>query len=229
MNAEWKRFLDAAPWFLKPGQPATVEATRPPGSWGPRSPAFSKLFPVLTECLNRAAVTPVAVAQVPYVLLTWDRGQDGPCGWLSPAPSAAPSPRLHEDHRVLLGSFGGIVARSNEPEESWLRNHDAVLTESEAERDASFLADYAWAFEEAGAAIPTELARFYSIAREANGNTTFCDRSSGEIVLFAPDHGFDHVTPYPGCPEYTLYRINGAASFREWVDAVAGQCLAAVR
>jgi hypothetical protein len=128
----------------------------------------------------------------------------------------------HRDHRVLLTSFGGIVERSNEPE-SWIINHNDVLTEREAQHDATFIRAYAWAFEEKSGEIPIHLEQFYSIAVEANRNTTLCHRLSGEIVLFAPDHGFDYVEPFPGCPDYTLYRLVGAPRFCDWVNTVARQ------
>jgi hypothetical protein len=86
-----------------------------------------------------------------------------------------------------------------------------VLTERVAHGDATFIRrDYAWAFKDASIEIPIDLEAFYPIAVEANGNTTFCHRLSGEVVLFAPDHAFDHVELFPGCPAYTLYRLPAA-------------------
>ncbi len=46
------------------------------------------------------------------------------------------------------------------------------------------------------------------------------------IGAAAPDHCFEHLTELEGCPEYTLYTINGAAVFRDWVNAIALQWLA---
>jgi hypothetical protein len=64
---------------------------------------------------------------------------------------------------------------------------------------------------------------YYSIAREANGNTTLCHRLTGDVLAFAPDHSFDHIAPLEGCPEYSLYRIPSAPTFEAWVAAVALQ------
>lgn len=66
------------------------------------------------------------------------------------------------------------------------------------------------------------------MAHEANGNSTLCRRTDGTVLMFAHDHSFDHVTPLEGYPLYTLYRIKGAATFREWVERVAEQWLAHV-
>jgi len=73
MNAEWEEFLEAAPWFRTRGRSAEVGTSRPPGAWAPTSPDFSKLLPILANRLNRASVTPVAVAPDHYLLLTWTR------------------------------------------------------------------------------------------------------------------------------------------------------------
>ena len=221
-NVYWQQFLASAPWFLQRGQTSEAGTAAPPESWAPTSEEFAQLFPAMQEVLREAFVSPVAVEGRRYQLLSWPRVGGRSCSWLSPLPPARPPAGLHPAHRVLLASFGGIVERSNEPE-TWIVNHNEVLTESEARHDASFVQDYAWAFAEADAEIPIDVAQYYSIAREANGNATLAHRVTGEVVLFAPDHAFQHVHPYPGCPEYTLYRIDGAATFRDWVNTVARQ------
>jgi hypothetical protein len=143
------------------------------------------------------------------------------CGWLSPMPSPDPPRSLHPDHRVLLRSFGGIVERSYEPS-WWVLNHNDVLTEEVARQKGTSIVDSS-AFEEAGVEIPIDREQFYTIAYEANGNVTLCHRQSGEVVLYAHDHAFRHVEPYPGCPDYTLYRLPEAPSFSDWVNTVARQ------
>jgi hypothetical protein len=158
-------------------------------------------------------------------LIAWDSSEADRFGWLCLPPSAKVPENLQEDHSKLLACFGGIVERFNEPEDTWLLNLNDALTEREASHDASFIEDYKWAFDDAGVTLPIEPSEYYSIAREANGNDTLCHRVSGQVLMFAPDHCFDHLTEMEGCPEYTLYRIKGAASFREWVNAVAVQWL----
>jgi hypothetical protein len=222
VNQHWEEFIEEVSWFLQPDQTAEVEVSLPPGSWTAASPEFDQFFPELCRILREAVVTPVAVAGVRYQLHSWLRRDGSRCSWLSPVPSPAPPHSLHPDHGVLLGSFGGIVERSNEPD-WWVLNHNDVLTECAAQRDGTFIKDYAWAFEAASVDIPIDMEQFYAIAEEANGNITLCHRLSGEVVLFATDHAFDHVEPFPGCPDYTLYRLPGALSFRDWVNTVARQ------
>ena len=219
-NPHWEQFSAAVPWFLDEGQVAEVRGSAPPGTWTLTSADFARLFPQVQRLLQGAFVTPLQVTGTRYQLFSWALADGEDCAWLSPSPSADPPSGLHPDHRTLLESFGGIVERSNEPM-WWILNHNEVLTEREARYDGTFIRDYASAFEEER--IPIEMEQFYSIAREANGNTTLGHRVSGAVILFAPDHSFDYVQPLAGCPEYTLYRIPGAPTFREWVDRVARQ------
>jgi hypothetical protein len=222
LNLHWDHFVATVPWILDPDTTVKAGASNPPGHWEAASGVFGQLFPTLEQVLKRAFVASIHLDGSAYVLFTWQRGDGSLCSWLSPAPSTNLPTLLHTDHQTLLSSFGGIVERSNEPT-WWVLNHNDVLTEREARHDAMFITDYAWAVEMASVQIPIELKQFYSIAREANGNTTLCDRATGEVILFAPDHAFDHVEVLPGCPNYTLYRALGARRFREWVNTIAQQ------
>jgi hypothetical protein len=221
LNQYWEEFLEDVSWFLKPSQTAKVGAPQPPGSWRPASADFARLFPELRRILRAAYVTPVAVGRRRYQLYTWT-SDAGSHSWLSPTPWTDPPSFVHPDHQVLLASFGGIIERSNEPD-WWILNHYDTLTVHAARRNATFLKYYAWAFEEAFLNIPIEMTEFYSIAEEANFNITLCHRTRGEVILFAADHHFDYVEVYPGCPEYSLYRLVGARSFRRWVNVIAKQ------
>ena len=221
MNKHWEQFVEEISWFVEPGQTAEVGVSLPSGSWTPVSGKFENLFPDCYRILRTAIVTPVAVAGVRYQLFTWPRADGFDCSWLSPVPSLNPPRSLHADHQVLLASFGGIVERGNEPS-WWVLNHNDVLTEHVARGDATFIRGDA-RFEMDNIEIPIELEQFYAIAYEANGNVTLCHRQSGEVVLYAHDHAFRHVEPYPGCPEDTLYRLPEAPDFGPWVNTVARQ------
>jgi hypothetical protein len=219
---DWDVFTEAVPWFLDRNAAVEVGAgrkTRALSSLG------ATLFPSLAKLLAMGSVTDVCVDGTQFELVAWDSTNGDRFGWLCPLPSANAPQILHEDHRELLASFGGIVERFNEPEDTWLLNLNDALTEREGSHDASFIEDYMWAFDDAGATLPIEPTKYYSIAREANGNDTLCHRVSGQLLMFAPDHTFDHLTELEGCPAYTLYRINGAATFRDWVNAIAVQWL----
>ncbi|WP_432949175.1 hypothetical protein ACQPXM_15715 [Kribbella sp. CA-253562] len=76
--------------------------------------------------------------------------------------------------------------------------------------------------------MPIEAADYGVLAEERNGNLTLFHRTTGEVLVFAPDHDVDHLEVLEGCPEYTLYRIPSAPDVTAWVETMAGQWLAAV-
>jgi hypothetical protein len=182
------------------------------------------LFPRLESLLRQASDADIIVDDKSFILFSWV--VDGAAiGWLCEPPTDAPPTGVCSAHDVLLRSFGGIVERFEEPP-SWLLNHNSVLTAKEASFDASFLHDYAWAFPDER--VPVDVGDFYSVAREANGNTTLCHRNTAEVILFAPDHSFEHVRRWRSLPEYTLYSLDGAPDFPSFVETIAEQWLAAI-
>ena len=222
MNPLWEQFLVESTLPEEDGEAAIVGEPRPPSSWRPSSAEFTAAFPPMAQLLGKASLSSVEMDGSQYELFAWQQSDGQFSGWLCPAP-ASPSSSLFQDHRILLKSFGGIAEYVGAPPNTWIMSHYQVLTLKAAERDARVIKDYEWAFK--GRPIPIPLDQFYAIAIEANGNTTLCHRLTGEVVLFAPDHAFDYVVPYPGCPEYTLYNVEGARDFRSWVNAVATQWL----
>ena len=217
---DWNAFTESVPWFLDMQQAVTVEDSRPGLTV---SAAFQECFPVLSSLLNRAKVTGVTIDSARYDLLGWNSHDGFRVGWLCPALGDPAPNNLVEEHRLLLSEFGGISERFNEPEDTWLLNHNEALTLREAQHDASFMADYRWAFEDPGIPVPIAFSDYYAIAREANGNTTLCHRKSGDVILFATDHAHKHVTPLKGCPDYTLYTIDDTPTFVDWVEEIARQ------
>jgi hypothetical protein len=223
MNPYWKRFVEDVPWYAEPHKTATVGPSEPPGSWAPKSEAFVQLFPELCGLLRSAYVAPAVISDRPCQLFTWRLDGDDCRSWVARYPSIAIPSGLYRDHKVLLESFGGIVAESNAPEGWWASAHYDVLTEQEAENDATFLSHCAWAFERESLTIPIDPEQFYSIAAEVSFEITLCHRATGEVILFSNDCVYDYVEVYPGCPELTLYRLIGAPTFRDYVETIARQ------
>ncbi len=220
--SDWQAFIESVPWFIDAD--ADVRVSKPHDGRH-LSSAVADIYPSLAKLLAQAIVTPVSVNDGRYELFAWDAVEGYRIGWLCFPPAADLPDSIHADHAELLRSFGGVIERFNEPEDTWLLNHNDALTAREASHDASFINDYIWAFTDAGVELPIRPTDYYSVAREANGNTTLCHRTTGEVILFAPDHAFDFVTPLDGCPEYTLYKLNGVSTLADWVDAVAMQWL----
>jgi hypothetical protein len=214
----WDRFVMGAPWIVRSGEPATVGEPRP------ANPALidGERFPVMRTLISSAIVTPVAIGEDDYELLTWATASGDPLSWLC-LPTPAEIPPVHPDHRSLLAGFGGIVERSQPEPTTWLLNCNDTLTAREARHDASYLSDYAWILKGLCETWPIAPDEYYSICREANGNDTLCHRTKGDVLMFAPDHAFTHLDILDGCPPYSLYRIQGVQTFTDWVESVAQQ------
>lgn len=219
-------FTEAVPWFIDGDADIRVSASVN-GLQLP--PAVANSLPLLATLLEQSLVTPIAIGDADYQLFAWDAADGARTGWLCSQPATESTENIHPDHAALLTSFGGIVEIFNEPDDTWLLNCNNALTASEAAHDASFIDEYMWAFTDAGVELPIQPSDYYCISREANGNTTLCHRTTGQVILFAADHAFDFVVPLSGCPDYTLYQLNAVETFRDWVDVVANQWLAHTR
>lgn len=220
---DWRIVTEAEPWLV--GEAKAVAVGPPDRPFRP-SRQFAAIFPRLAALLGRARETGVGLPSGRHTLFAWGEEDSRVRAWLCPlAPEVVPAGAA-PDHQILLGCFGGIRERFNEPADNWLLNHNHALIAAEVDRDASFLADYSWAFKECGG-IPITAAAWYPAAWEANGNCVLCSRSSGELLFFAPDHAYPDLVPYGRCPMYTLHTRHAAGSLREWVEAIAAQWAAA--
>ncbi len=229
--SDWDEFSNAVPWFLAGFASVQTEPEVAAAGVIDVGSPFADTFPDLANLLTSARITPVTLQarrRPPrrYRLFAWQRTNGRPFGWLSPAPPVGVCMQLHRDHELLLGTFGGVTERFNEPEDTWLLNGNEALTV-----DAAGPATSLTAFDDAratskrshGRREPIELSEYYAIAVEANGNTTLCHRTTGGVLMFAPDHSFSHIRRLDGWPEYTFYQIPSAPVFRDWVETIARQ------
>jgi len=219
---DWSVFIESVPWFVNSESKILVGEQRKCIDLGTD---FQNKFPLLSKLLIRADKTSVTIDDSQYELFAWDDIENYRIGWVCPIPPKERINEIYEDHNLLFTGFGGIIEQFNEPENTWLLNMNDSLTLRESIHDGSFIEDYRWSFDDAGVEIPIVLNDYYLIAREANGNATLCHRKSGNIVFWAPDHSFDHISVFKNCPEYTLYSINGVTQFSEWVENIARQWL----
>lgn len=216
-------FIAEAPWFATDEPPNIVGFSH---LRQPFTAVLAQSFPSLSRLLSLATVTDILSGGESYELLAWDFAGDQRGGWLCPSPAARPSTDLFLAHQHLVREFGGISELFNGPD-TWLSNHEEALKNNPPHCDATFIEHFAELLDE-GTVWPIDQKDFYAIATEANGNTTLCHRLTGDVVLWAPDHDFDHIVTLAGLPEYTLYRINGAPTFNNWVEAIAEQWLDAI-
>lgn len=216
---DWRIVTEAEPWLVGDADAVTVGTPNHPFRPTRRLMAA---FPRLTAILCCARQTEVELSTGRHILFAWGEPDSGVRAWLCPLASEVAPPGAAPDHQILLECLGGIVERFNEPANNWLLNHNHTLTAAEVARDASFMEDYSWAFQECGG-IPIAVAAWYPAAWEANGNCVLCARGTGELLFFAPDHADPNLTPYDRCPMYTLHTCRGARSLREWVEGFASQ------
>lgn len=211
---DWDVFVNEVPWFLRPGETQDVGVERP---WqGGPVPGM----PELSSLLDAATVTPVGLAGDAYELLAWGP-PDSRRGWLALPPVGRISADVHESNRHFWDVCGGIVERFGEPL-TWWNNQDQVLSLSATQTPfAPVLRDYAWLWKDDGRDIPIHAGDFYVVAIEANGNLTVAHRASGRLLLFAPDHAYEGVTPLAGCPPYSLLTIDDIPDLRTWIESCA--------
>jgi hypothetical protein len=101
-------------------------------------------------------------------------------------------------------------------------NQDEVLTTAAARtRVADVIRDYQWLWKDERLDVPIRPDDYYGVAIEANGNLTLAERQTGQLVLFAPDHGLTTVTPLAGCPPYSLMTIDGVPNLSAWIESCA--------
>ncbi|MEO9323256.1 hypothetical protein ABFT23_07175 [Nocardioides sp. C4-1] len=222
---DWQALVADLTWMGPPHH--TGAATGPARPWDRSLPDWAD---DLAALLSTASVTPVEVDGRAWEIVGWDTAEEGRAGWLVPqqaSAEAATSAGLHPDHTALVQVLGGITERFGEPDDTWLVDTDESLTLATALSTARGVLDaYEWAWDDDGLTCPIRPAErddWYAISREANGNLTLAHRTSGRVVLFAPDHAFDDVTVLDGCPEYSLYTRDGAPDVRAWVNGVARQ------
>lgn len=210
-----EQFLADITWFVPPGATATVADDPRPWTRGP-----VEQLPALSRLLTESTLTPIAMAGRAYELLAWGPSDDRR-GWMCLPPTSVQADGLNVVHRRFLSACGGIIERFGEPD-SWWSNQNEVLTEAIARRDlAPMLDGYSWLWQDDGLEMPIEPHEFTVVAVEANGNLTLTHRETGQLLLFAPDHSFEGVTPLPGCPEYSLMTLDQAPDLRSWIEATA--------
>lgn len=215
--SDWDRFLECVPWYAQPGEDVVVGAS---SSWA--RGALPGL-PRLSALLASARVTPVSVAGRSYELLVW-----GSSGWLC-RPPWDPGQGFPEALRGIWSVFGGTVEQFAGPSTWWLNQNEVLTVDAAGTSLSRVIGEYDWLWKGEGLVVPVEAMRDYvTVAIGANGNLTAAHRETGHLVLFAPDHAFDGVTPLPGCPPYSLYSFDELPDVSSWIEACAGAWQAAV-
>jgi hypothetical protein len=186
-------------------------------------------FPKMTQLLGKARITQLSINNTDYVIFGWTHQNGCSLGWLCSPPVNTTNTRYLPEHRVLLANFGGIDKHWGDSEGTWLINLNGALSEKIAKTDFAEQSDFFGYFSERckeESLRPNLNAEAFTVfALEANGNFTAYHRYDGQVIMFAHDHCFDHLRSFPDCPEYSFYKIDGCATFGEWVEIIANQWL----
>jgi hypothetical protein len=248
VSSDWNKFC-AHGWFqlnqglfdVGPVEASTVAAFSP-------SSKFESIFPRLATLLRKARSTPVRIkpgsidcfgnttdwlAPLHY-LLGWDYPGFS-AGWLVVPPGLNgefdASHKLHEHHKILLDSFGGICETWGDGNyvPSLINSYNWVFVEKECQCGFEQWKIYYEGFLEEKFENPIDCADYVEFGCEANGNAPVYHCETGRVILLATDHCFDYVTSLPGCPDRTLYSINECPDFRSWVEKLAEQWLSSTQ
>lgn len=226
-SSDWDDLLTDKRWLVGKNDVVEVSSTRraQDGLFQPTSD-FLATFPILSKFLSLARVTDVKINGQAFYIYGWTDINGHSFGWQSPfSVSVTDTTRFHPQHILLLSSFGGIKERWNEPD-TWLLNLNSALCAEEISVGWDGWEDYYFDLCNEMQIQPNVNPADYRIfAPEANGNCTMYHYKTGQVLMFAHDHGFSHIKPFENSPEYTLYTINDCPDFRTWVETVAKQWL----
>lgn len=226
-------FFENVPWRLKKADVKQVEkeSVEIPEIFLKEFPEMAGLLMVTNKFrieLNDKAV---------YILYGWD-SENGVGGWLCEPWETAEDTIRPESCKLLRSVFGNILETFGfeDIRDDFLCNMNWVIGTDEVQCGIGEWADY---YEQSCLAEnkrsqldaqtdcnknPDINSRDYIvIAEEANGNLTLCHKTTEQVLLFAPDHCFDYVSVYDGCPEYTFYTINGVETVKDYFEMVAKQ------
>ena len=132
----------------------------------------------------------------------------------------------HGGHRTLDGD--GCATRPTSgttppfPTSTWWDNQNEVLTlEATRESVEEPVDAYRWIWEHDGLEVPINPTEYYPVAVEGNANLTLAHRVDGRLLLFAPDHAFERVTPFAGSPPCSLLTMDEVPDLATWIEVCA--------
>jgi hypothetical protein len=227
MSRDLEAFLSDITWFFREKEEIKIIGERAFQC----SNEFNHKFPMLTKLLKKARITTIDYMEKRYELFGWTNYDSNTLGWLCFEPLAKENieKRLHPDHLLLLQNFGGITERWNEPD-SWLCNLNFAFPYENTEFGFDgWEVPFKEYCEEEGVEVKISPEEYITFTQEANGNITMYHLNSGEVIMYAHDHCFDHIYPLDDYPDYSLYRIKNCNNFADWVESVAKQWLSNIK
>ncbi|MGY2134063.1 hypothetical protein ACW9KT_17665 [Hymenobacter sp. HD11105] len=226
-NEDFDTFKREVSWFINPTDKIEIKA-----SDFNCSENFILTFPTLYKLISQAQVLEVTMTRKRrtnhYKLYSWIDDNNLKYGWLCKFESSENSIKILPEHELLLDNIGGIQESymQNETQEELLTdNQNFIFIKSMCTKG---LGGWKQLYEqecENGGAKQIDTENLICFVGEANGNETFYNLNSNQVLLFAPDHCFDNVEVLKDQPEYTFYTINNVTTFIDYAEALARQWL----
>jgi len=163
-----------------------------------------------------------------YCLYTWDDKNGLKCGWLCKSEQIQTEIKVLPEHQLLLDEMGGIKEtyhRFSTETEILTDNQNFIFIKSLLTKGLGDWIDYYDQICTDEHIKQVDTKDIVCFAGEANGNETFYDPNTKQVLLFAPDHSFENVEVLKDQSEYTFYTINNVTTFVDYVETLAQQWL----
>ncbi len=217
MSKDLTAFTEDISWFFQEDDKVEIEEKTLE-----LSDDFKDLFPKLTELINCSRKTYLRINNVPHILFAWNNIDNEIFGWLNKIENLENVPNeLSKEHKILLENIGGIQESFNQPEDSLTNNQNFMFIGTECSFGIGSWNNYYKETCEEENIEPIDNSNLICFVEEANGNMTFYNPITNDIIFFASDHCFDNITPINGQPEYTFYKYDNVKSFKDYVEKVA--------
>ncbi len=221
MNKDLTAFAEDISWFFQENDKIEIEQYTLE-----LSDDFKKIFPKLTELIDCSRKTFLRINNKPHILFAWNDIDDEIFGWLNKVEeSESVSDKLSDEHKILIQNIGGIQESFNQPEDSLTNNQNFMFIGSDCSYGIGSWNEYYYETCVEENIEPIDHSDLICFVEEANGNLTCYNPKNSEIILFAPDHCFENITPIKGQPEYTFYKYDNIKSFKNYVEKVAEEWL----
>jgi len=193
---------------------------------------FISTFPTLYKLISQASILDILLTRKKginlYKLFTWTDINNLKSGWLCKFETNTNNLKILPEHQLLLNNIGGIQETYRQ-----FDTEDEILTDNQnflfiKSKCTKGLRDWIKLYGqvcEAENAEQIDTENLVCFVGEANGNETFYDLNTKQVLLFAPDHSFVNIEVLNNQPEYTFYTINGVTTFIDYVETLAQQWL----
>jgi len=224
MKDNFLKFCSEIPWFFTDTDDVTIYDVEL--SFSDR---FAPLFPELHKLLLSAESQLLELNREDeiskFYLFSWENTIGEKSGWLCKIEEEIQL-EIPEELEILIRNMGGIQESYSEivdDEQRFTDNQNFLFIASELRKGAGLWEEFYLDLCKDENKTPIDTSDLIRIAEEANGNETFFDLKTTQMLIFAPDHDFEYVTVLENQPEYTFYTINEVTTIVDYVETLAKQ------